>query len=141
MRQGWICVLAMALIAGCNGGESPTSPPPSQQPIQLLVQGTTQSTGPSTCSGDSHDFESNGGLIVVTLLQSTANTPLMLQVCAKGTTTNCSIALQKVDVGSGTIGSTRGGAMQTLKFQPLNCGGNGPAPSTPISYAAHVANF
>ncbi len=110
---------------------------PTEPGLTLLLQGTTR----AACTGDSHPLDGSGNLVIVTLIQSTSNTPLMVQMCATGTTTNCSVPLQRIDPASSVTGSMRGGAAQTLKFVPLNCGGPGPAPTADVSYIAHAVFF
>jgi len=128
--------LIAVLITGCNGdGEDPM---PTEPPgLTLLLQGTTR----AACTGDSHALDGSGNLVIVTLIQSTSNTPLMVQMCATGTNSNCSVPLQKIDPSSSVTGSLRGGTAQTLKFVPLNCGGPGPAPASDVSYIAHAVFF
>ncbi len=62
----------------------------------------------------------------------------MTQVCAGNDDGNCSINQTRTAVGGTVQGTRKGGEGQTLKFLPLNCGGNEPPPAMPIEYRATI---
>jgi hypothetical protein len=104
------------------------------------VTGTTRALTPTSCSSDSHDFSAGEGPVTVTLLQSTDNLTLGVQVCAGGIDNNdCTINLQRIAVNQTVTGYRKGGRSQNLKFLPPNCGGGGPAPPGPVQYTAIVS--
>lgn len=134
-------MVAVSLLAACGGGGGGGSPtaPPAPRTETLTVTGSTRATGPTSCTGDSHDFVAADGAISVTLLETTGGVGLHAQVCAGNDDNNCSINQTRMAVGGTLTGTRRGGAGQTLKFLTLNCGaGNEPAPATPIQYRATV---
>ena len=101
--------------------------------------GVTRATGPTSCSGDSHDFVASDGVVTVTLVQTTGGTALMVQVCAGGIDDNNSTVNQtRITVGQVISGQRKGGSVQNLKLLPLNCGGAAPPPATPIDYTVTV---
>jgi hypothetical protein len=104
------------------------------------VNGTTRAVTPTSCSSDSHDFSAGEGPVSVTLLQSTDNLTLGVQVCAGGIDNNdCTINLQRIALNQTVTGYRKGGRNQNLKFLPPNCGGGGPAPPGPVQYTAIVS--
>jgi hypothetical protein len=130
--------LAILLIAlffyGCGGDSSSTSTTQTR-----TFTGQTVATSPTTCEGDSHDFVADDGTITATLTSSTGNTSLVLQICAGGIdNNNCTVNQTAIAVGQSISGTRKGAASQNLKLLPLNCGGGGPAPTTPIQYTVTV---
>ena len=112
--------------------------PPTGTTTQTFT-GTTRALTPTSCSSDSHDFPAGEGVVTVTLLASTGNLTLGVQVCAGGIdNNNCTINLQPIAVNQSVSGTRKGGASQNLKFLPANCGTGGPAPPGPVQYTARV---
>ena len=108
--------------------------------VTQTVTGTTRALTPTSCSSDSHDFSvAEDGFVTVTLLESTGNLTLGVQVCAGGIdNTDCTITLQRIAINQTVSGTRRGGRSQNLKFLPPNCGGGGPVPPGPVQYTAIV---
>jgi hypothetical protein len=133
-----VAILWLGLCPAC-GGNGPSTPAPPVTETRTFM-GTTRATSPTSCMSDSHDFQAREGLITVTLVQSTGGTLLVAQVCAGGIDDhNCTINQAPIAVGQTLSGTRKGGADQNLKLLPLNCGGGGPAPDTPIDYTASVS--
>jgi hypothetical protein len=131
-------VLAIGMIASCGGG-GPAGPVPPVTEVRTFT-GTTRATGASSCTGDHHDFQAREGPITVTSVESSGGASLVAQVCAGGIDdNNCTINQTPIAVGQTLSGTRRGGASQGLVLQPLNCGGGGPPPATPIDYTATVS--
>jgi hypothetical protein len=135
-------VAAAALLAGAcgggggGGGGGITPPPP---PTTLNFMGTARATGPTSCTGDSHNFQAADGAISVTLVSTTNHVGMAVQVCAGGIDdNNCSINLTPIAEGQTINGARRGAAGQNLKFNTANCGGNGPVPADPVQYTARI---
>jgi len=133
-------VALAAALASCGGGggttPTPTGPPVTQ--TRTFV-GTTRANSPTSCSGDSHDFEAAEGTIAVTLVQSTGGVGMAVQVCAGGVDNNdCTINLRPIAVGQTVNGARKGVPQQNLKLMPANCGGGGPMPQGPVDYTATV---
>jgi hypothetical protein len=129
-----IIILALTLLLSCDDSSSgPTTD-------TRTFTGTTMATGPTSCSGDSHTFVAAEGMVTVTLLTSTDNANLVLQVCAGGIDNgDCTINQTRVFVGQVVSGARKGSSSQTLVLQPINCGpGGGPPPADPISYTVNV---
>ena len=106
------------------------------------VTGTTRAITPTSCTSDSHDFSAGEGLVTVTLLESTGNLTLGVQVCAGGIdNNNCTINLRPIAVNQSVSGTRKGGRSQNLKFLPPNCGTGGPPPPGPVQYTARVDYF
>ena len=103
--------------------------------------GTTRATGPTSCSGDSHDIQAQAGAIAVTLVQTTGNTSLVVQVCAGGIDNNdCSLNQTRIAVGQTLNATRKGGATQNVKLLPLNCSPQPqPPPPGPIDYTVTVS--
>ena len=77
----------------------------------------------------------------MTLLETSPRVALIVQLCsptAVNHSRDCTINRQRIDVGQTLSGALRGGAVQKLAFNPLNCGGGTPAEPTPIAYTATV---
>ena len=132
--------LAVGALASCGGDGSDDSPtgPPVGRTTQTFT-GTTRADSPTSCSGDSHTFLTEAGPISVTLVESTDNLTLGVQVCAGGIDDNdCTLNLMPLRVGQTLTGDRRGGSSQTLKLLAPNCGGGGSAPAGPITYTVTV---
>jgi hypothetical protein len=93
--------------------------------------------GPTSCGGDSHTFSAADGPISITLVQSTQNTGLSVQVCSGNDVGQCTINQTRIVVGQTLTGARRGGASQTLKFLPLSCTFGGSTLTT-VTYTAIV---
>jgi hypothetical protein len=129
-----IIILASTLLLSCDDSSSgPTTD-------TRIFTGTTMATSPTSCSGDSHTFVAAEGMVTVTLLSSTNNTDLALQVCAGGIDNNdCTINQTRVFIGQVVSGARKGASSQTLVLQPLNCSPvGGPPPPNPIDYTVNV---
>jgi len=140
---GAVLVLAVLVFGACGPGYggSPTAPPPPTLRT-WNVAGTSQATGPQSCSGSSHDFMAAAGAITVTLVSTTGGVGMSVEVCAGGIDDHaCSINLVPIAVGQTITGTLRGDAGQILKFNTANCGGGGPAPTNPVVYTATVTYF
>jgi hypothetical protein len=129
-----VIILSVVSLLACD--DSPSGPTTDSR----TFTGTTMATSPTSCSGDSHTFAAGDGQVTVTLLTSTDNANLVLQVCAGGIDNNdCTINQTRVFVGQVVSAPRKGSSSQTLVLQPINCGpGGGPPPSNPISYTANV---
>jgi hypothetical protein len=128
--------LALAACGGGGGGNSPTQTPTLQT---QTFTGTATANTPTSCTGASHVIQALDGPITVTLVESTGSVAMATQVCAGSIDNNdCSVQLQRIEVGQTVSGSRKGAASQTVVLQPANCGGGGPAPSTPIAFSARV---
>ena len=137
MRPIVILAAAATLAASCGGG-SPTPPSPPATQTRTFM-GIARALGPTSCSGDSHDFDATDGPIGVTLGQTTGNVSMAVQVCAGGNDNNdCSINLTPIDVGQTVNGARKGAGLQNLKLNTANCGGRGPTPAGPINYTVTV---
>ena len=130
-----IIILSCSLLLSC-GDDSPSGSTTDAQ----TFTGTTRATGPTSCTGDSHIFLAGEGTVTVTVLSSTDNVNLALQVCAGGIdNNNCTINPTRVFIGQVVSGARKGGSSQTLVLQPVNCGpGGGPPPPNPITYTVNV---
>ena len=137
-----LLTFSAAVMTSCGGGDdSPTSPQPPGT-ITTTFRGTTRATGPTSCSGDSHDFRAAAGPITVTLNESTGNVTLGVQVCVGGIDdNNCTINLMPLAVGSTATGTAGPGMpTQVLKLNAPNCGGGGPVPPGPVEYRVTVVH-
>jgi hypothetical protein len=131
-----MAVVLGACGGGGGGGNSPTQVPTLQT---QTFNGTATASSPTSCTGGSHVFQALDGPITVTLIQSTGSVAMATQVCAGGIDNNdCSVNLQRIEVGQTVSGARKGQGSQTLVLQTANCGGGGPAPATPIAYSARV---
>jgi hypothetical protein len=146
LRASIASLAVLTSSAGCGGGgggAAPTSPPPSGTNT-VTVTGTSRSAGPTTCSADNHVLNAGDGPVTVTLVQTTPAVSLIVQVCSPTTTnhqTDCSINRQRIDVGQTLSGTIRGGRVQHLSFNTLNCGpGALPPEPAPIVYSAAVTH-
>jgi len=138
MRRLSLVAVAAGILVSCGGSGSPTAPEAGGTVTQTFT-GTTRADGPLSCSGDSHDIMASEGTVTVTLVQSTGDATLGLQVCAGGIDNNdCTINLRPIAVGQTLSGSRKGGRTQNLKLLAPNCGGGGPVPPGPIQYTATV---
>jgi hypothetical protein len=123
-------ILVSGFLYSCDDSSSG----PSTETLTVL--GTTRATGPTTCTTHLHPFQAGEGPVTVTLVESTANTSLAVQVCAGGIdNNNCTINQTSIGVGQNVSGTRIGIAAQVLAFEPLNCGGG---PTAPINYTATV---
>jgi hypothetical protein len=129
-----IVVLTFTCLVSCD--DSSTGPSTDTR----TFTGTTRATSPTSCAGDSHTFAAGEGMVTATLLNSTDNVTLVLQVCAGGIDNgDCTINQTRVFVGQVVSGTRKGSSSQTLVLQPVNCGpGGGPAPQNPINYTVNV---
>ena len=133
MKRVAILLILFGLY-GC-GGDSPSGSTTQTR----TFTGQTRATSPISCEGDSHDIVAEEGTITVTLTSSTGSTSLVLQVCAGGLDNkDCTVNQTVIAVGQSISGARKGGASQNVKLLPLNCGGGGPAPTTPIDYSITV---
>jgi hypothetical protein len=131
-------IIAWALLVASCGGGSPSAPA-QPQPVETTetFSGTTVQTGPGSCSGDSHNFTAQDGLISVRLMATTdPASALSVQVCPGGidSGTNCSIAQQRISVGQTLSGARRGVAQQNLKLLPHSCVFGGTPAGAPVTY-------
>jgi len=80
-------IFTLFFVWGC-GDDGPSQ----SQTETATFSGTTQGTTDTGCSGDSHVFQAADGNVSVTLVQSTGNSGLAVQVCAGGIdNNNCTI--------------------------------------------------
>jgi hypothetical protein len=103
--------------------------------------GTARSTGPTGCTADRHSFSAADGTVSVTLVQTSPPVALLVQLCAPSAvdhTRDCTINRQQIAVGQTLSGALRGGSVQELALNPLNCGGGGPPEPGPIAYTVSV---
>lgn len=128
---------AIVIVAGsCSESTDPTSP--ATQRTQTF-NGSTRVTG-TGCTGDSHDFDTLEGQVTVRLEQSPEAPSLRVQVCAGGiANNNCTVNLQRIDVGQTLSGARAGGVRQNLKFLPPDCAAS--AAPGPFTYRATVTYF
>ena len=129
-------IAGVLLVASCGGGPSAPAQP---QPVQTTetFSGTTVQTGPGSCSGDSHNFTAQDGLISVRLVATTdPASALSVQVCPGGIDSgnNCSIGQQRISVGQTLSGARRGVAQQNLKLLPHSCVFGGTPAGAPVTY-------
>jgi hypothetical protein len=138
IRNSLAGAVALVALVSCGGGgsDSPTGPPLG--PTTQTFTGTTRATSPTSCSGDSHTFDTDAGPVSVTLVQSTDSLTLGSQVCAGNDDNNCTLNLMPLGVGQTRTGERRGGSSQTLKLLAPNCGGGGAVPAGPITYTVTV---
>jgi hypothetical protein len=136
-----LLLLGTGFLGSCGGGgggsDSPTDLPRAQT---QTFSGTAVATGPNSCSGGGpHTFVATDGAIAATLLESTGNVDLVVQVCANGIDdNNCSINQTRIAVGQTVAGSRRGVSNQSLVMNPANCGSSGPQPVGPVNYRVTV---
>ena len=115
---------------------------PQPQNRTQIFTGSTRAITATSCTSDSHDFDAGEGLITVTLLETTGNVTLGVQVCAGGIdNNNCTINQTPIAVNGSVSGTRKGGRTQNLKFLPANCSPrSGPVPPGPVQYTARVEN-
>jgi hypothetical protein len=130
-------VLAAALLsASCGGGTASPSPTPAVTETANYT-GTTRSTGPTTCTGDSHSFTAVEGSISITLVSTSTNENLTAQICPPASQT-CTLTRRQISIGQTIEAPRQGGASQVLSLLPLNCGTGAPPSPEPITYNARV---
>jgi hypothetical protein len=140
-RVGALVLPAALALGGCGGSPaaavgSPAAPGGTET---ATFMGTTTSQGPGSCSGQNHSFRAGEGTIEVTLLQTSTNVALTVQLCADGVSNpSCTIVRRRIDVGM-TLGAARaGGANQVLSLLQLTCGAQAPPEPGPVSYSVRV---
>jgi hypothetical protein len=130
-------LLAAALLsATCGGGYGSPTPTPTVAETATYT-GTTRSASATSCTGDSHPFAAAEGAITVTLVSTSTNENLTVQICPPDSLT-CTLTRRQINIGQ-TIDATRqGGASQVLSLLPLNCGTSAPPSTDPITYNTRV---
>jgi hypothetical protein len=131
--------LAAALLSATCGGGGGGGPTPSPTPVTETANytGTTRSTSPTTCTGDSHTFNAVDGSISITLVSTSTNENLTAQICPPASQT-CTLTRRQINIGQTIEAPRQGGASQVLSLLPLNCGTGAPPSPDPITYSARV---
>jgi hypothetical protein len=132
-----LIVIVLTAAAACSKS-SPSNP--SSNPVQQTetFTRTARANGPGSCSGDAHSFSAAPGTISVTLVQTTPAESMTVQICSVSSSTDCTLARRRIDVGQ-TIEAPRNGLVQqSLSLLPLTCGTNAPPSPQPIAYVATV---
>lgn len=130
---------AALLLAACGGSAAPGGP---SGPVTETFMGTTMVTGVGSCGGDTHDVRLGEGAVAATLVQTTGNAGLMIQLCAGGIDDrNCTINQMPIAVGQTLNAPARKGIPgHNLKLLPLYCGSGAPPPPGPIQYTVSVTH-
>ena len=130
-------LLAAALLsASCGGGSSSPTPAPTVTETANYT-GTTRSASATSCTGDSHPFTAAEGAVTVTLVSTSTNENLTVQICPPNSLA-CTLTRRQINVGQTIEAPRAGGASQVLSLLPLNCGTSAPPSTDPITYNARV---
>lgn len=129
-------LLAAAAITGC-GGAAPTSPAPTG-PMVETFSGMAQIDAAGGCSGSGHAFSTGEGEVSVTLVQTSGNVPVAVQIChptALNHALECTIPpFAQLVVGASLRATVRGGRSQVLTIFPSGCGQPGNPKAATVSY-------
>jgi hypothetical protein len=123
---------ALLLLWGCGGSSpSPAGPgtPPGTQTESF--SGTASVSAAGACRSTGHAFRSGEGNLAITLVRSTDNLPVAVQVChptAVNHATECTVPpFQRIELGMTLRPTLRGGRDQVLTVHPRSCDAPGPA--------------
>jgi hypothetical protein len=110
--------------------------------VTETFSGRAQLSAAGGCSSPGHAFNSGEGTLAITLIQSSDNTQVAVQVCHPTATnhdTQCTVPpFHRILVGNTLRATLMGGRAQVLTVYPSGCGRPGPATAADISYTVTV---
>jgi hypothetical protein len=143
MERTPVGLFVLLFLCACGGsGGSPNGPTGQTGPQTETFTGTAQISATGVCSNDGHAFNTREGNLSITLVQSSNNEQVAVQVCHPTATdhaTQCTVPpFHRIAVGMTLGGTVKGGAAQVLTVYPGACGTGGTPAAASVTYTIRL---
>jgi hypothetical protein len=140
LERASAAAFVLMALCGCGGGSG--SPTGATGPQTETFTGTATLTPSGVCSNTGHPFNSGEGNLAITLVQSSGNVPVAVQVCHPTATNHdaqCTVPpFARVELGMTLRAALKGGRAQVLTIYPAGCGAPGADTAATVAYTVTV---